>query len=253
MRSRRFPAAAFALASSTFLCAGIVPRVAFAQVLTQRPVDRERLPAGEQLVDAVVAVVELQSDERAPVFVLQSDVVLAARIELAARGGSPALAVPIDEDTFRAATEQVIGERLLEREAARARDAPPTMQMVGDESRRLDRRLAAAGGIAALLTATGSAADDLHLLVRRRVIVSGYLEGHLARSVEPSEADVRAAYDSERVGPYRAEGTPFAEVRAVIRVALIRDSFARAIRSYLQSISSRATIRSFVPERTVTL
>jgi hypothetical protein len=94
-----------------------------------------------------------------------------------------------------------------------------------------------------LVRALGLSEQDFETFVRRRLIVSRFLERHLARSIEPGETELRAAYENEQFGAFRAEGVPFAVARAEIREALMRQGYPRAIRSYLRSIGSRARIR----------
>lgn len=224
------------------------PRRAWAQYLNVEPVRRPPLASGERLVDEVVASVEIQGDTRPPVFVLASDVSLTLRYELVARGAPSPLTVPVDVSVSRAILEQVIGERLLERQAERAADPPPSVEEIAEERARMLGRLGSIGGVVPLVRAVGLRPSDFEALVRRRVVVSRYLQRHLARSVEPSEAELRAAYEEERVGAFRAEGVPFAVARAEIREALLRAGYPRAVRNYLRSVASRVRIRLWTSE-----
>ena len=220
----------------------LLPSVSAAQFLSVRPATRETLPSSETAVDDVAAAVEIEGDDRPPIFVLRSEVDLAMRFELAARGQRIPPAGQLAA-VSRSMLEQVIGERLLEREAARALDPEPTTDALEEEHTQLASRVAPAGGINGLIRSGGFGPGDFDKFVRRRLIVGQFLERHLLRSVEPTRAELRAAYDEERIAPYRAQNVPFQSVRADIRAVLIREGYARAIQAYLRSIGSRARVR----------
>jgi hypothetical protein len=226
----------------------MAPRTAGAQALSAAPERRPPLAPGERLVDEVVAALELEGDPRPPVFVLASDVALTLRFELASRGAPSPLTTAVDVSVSQAILALALGERLLEREAARAGDEPPTADEIEEERNMLAARLAPIGGVAPLLRAVGATPADFEAFVRRRLVVSRFLQRHLARSIEPSEVELRAAYDEERVGAFRAEGVPFAVARPEIREALIRHGYPRAVRSYLRSVGSRARVRVWTGE-----
>lgn len=219
------------------------PRRADAQFLNAPVESRPPLRGDAVRVDEVVAAIEIEGDDRPPVFVLASEVELSLRYELVTRGAPSPLTTGVDVTVSRSILEQVIGERLLERESQRAADPLPSAADIDDERTQVSSRLASVGGPAALARALGLSDDDFEVFVRRRLVVSRFLERHLARSVEPAESELHASYENEQFGAYRAEGVPFAVARQEIRDALIRIGYPRAIRSYLRSIGGRARIR----------
>lgn len=239
MKTRRRLAAA--LASMALVCA--VPLTARAQFLNAPAETRPPLRGDAVVVDQVVAAIEVEGDDRPPVFVLAGEIELSLRFELATRGAPSPLTTQVDVSVSRSILEQVIGERLLERESQRAADPLPSAADVDEERMQVSARLANIGGPAALVRAVGLSDDDFEEFVRRRLTVSRFLERHLARSVEPAESEIRAAYDNEQFGAFRAEGVPIAVARQEIRDALVRQGYPRAIRSYLRSIGGRARIR----------
>jgi hypothetical protein len=103
--------------------------------------------------------------------------------------------------------------------------------------------LAAVGGPERVLRGLGADDRDLDSTARRRVTVARYLRTHLESSVMPSDAEVRDAYNSERIEPFRARGMSLAMARPEIVDALIAAAYPRAIVAYLRSQSSRALIR----------
>lgn len=217
-----------------------------AQFLNVRPEPRPALPAGETMVDEVLAVVDLESDERAPVFVLASEVDLALRFELTVRGAPSPLSTAVDVTVTRGILEQVMGEKLLVREAMRAGDPMPSDAALAAERARWIPRLAVVGGLGALLRAVSAEPGDFDAFLRRRLWAAAFLQRHIARSIEPTEVELRAAYDEERFGAFRAEGVSFAVARHEIREELMRQNYPRAVRAYLRSISSRARVRLFL-------
>ncbi len=228
--SRAFPLA--------LLAAALVfsPRVAHAQFLNVPVETRASIRADAVIVDQVVATIEVEGDDRPPVFVLGSEVELSLRFELPPHS-------ELTATLRRGILEQVIGERLLEREAQRAGDAAPDAADIEDERMRVASHLASSGGPAALVRAIGLAEADFDAFVRRRLVVARFLEQHVARSIEPLESELRAAYENERFGAYRAEGVAFSVARHEIRESLVREGYPRAIRAYLRSLGGRAHIR----------
>ncbi len=219
------------------------PSIAHAQFLNA-PVETRGSVTGDSLVvDQVVAAIEIDGDDRPPVFVLASEVELDLRFELATRGAPSPLRTSVDVTVSRSVLEQAVGERLLEREAQRAGDPLPSEAEIEEEHVEMASHLANVGGPEALLRAVGLSDDDFEVFVRRRLIVSRFLARHLARSIEPAESELRASYENEQFGAYRAQGVPFAVARAEIRAQLMRTGYPRAIRSYLRSIGARARIR----------
>jgi hypothetical protein len=221
----------------------LVPALAHAQFLNVTPETRPPARPDAVRVDEVVAAIELEGDERPPVFVLASEVELSLRFELATRGAPSPITTQVHVSVSRGILEQSVGERLLEREAARAGDPLPSDADVDEERMLVATRLANIGGPEAFVRALGLSDDDFEVFVRRRLIVSRFLEHHLARSIEPSEAELRAAYEQEQFGAYRAEGVAFNVARHEIRENLMRQGYPAAIRSYLRSLGGRAHIR----------
>ena len=229
-------------AALVVLGVAVLPSAGRAQFSTVSIESRAPLRGSRAVVDEVVASIATDVT-RPPVFVLASEVELTLRFELATRGAPSPLTIEVDETVSRAMLEQVLGERLLERESLRVGDPRPTDEQVTAERVLLTERLAPIGGPDALLAAVGADASDFTEFVRRRVQVAQFLERHLARAIEPTESELRAAYTEERFGAYRAEGVGFAIARPEIRTALMRQGYPAAIRGYLRSLGGRATIR----------
>lgn len=223
---------------ASVLCAAVylAPKAVRAQFLNVAIETRAPTREDAVTVDEVVATIEVEGDDRPPVFVLESEVELSLRFELMAGERATSLA-------RRGMLEQVIGERLLEREAQRAGDAAPSATEIEEERLEVSSRLASTGGPMELVRSLGLSDGDVEAFVRSRLVVARFLERHIARSIEPLESELRAAYETEQFGAYRAEGVPFGVARHDIRDHLVRLGYPRAIRAYLRSLGGRAQIR----------
>lgn len=216
-----------------------------AQLSGVEPVVRSPLAPGEAPVDAVVASMEVEGDE-APQFVLASEFELLLRMELLVRGAPDALHVAVDESVRGPVLEQLVGERLVVREAERSGEGAPDPARLHAERRWLLDRMAPTGGADALLAATGATAEELDLLIRQRVVATQYLVAHNPRSIEPSEVDLRRTHQSGRFAALYPDGASLAVARRVLREALVRSSLPAAERLFYRALGSRVRVRVFV-------
>ena len=79
-----------------------------------------------------------------------------------------------------------------------------------------------------LLDATGASTADFDRLVLRRTMALRYLLARNARLLEPSEAELHAAFESPRYADLRATGTTFNAARAQVRQDLLRQGLPSA-------------------------
>ncbi len=224
-------------------CLGLV--LAGAPVLAQPQVTepaRAVVASGERVVDEVVASIEIDGDDGPPVFVYASELRVSVRSILASSGFPGALGAEVHESVTGSVLNDLLGEKLLEREARRSDDPIPDAREV---LAGVDRFFAQLGGNTAedFLRATAAGRATVEQSVRRRLAVTAYLRAHQARLLEPSDSEVRAAFDAGRFAPYRNEGTRFTQVRDEIRERLAAAAMPRAVRSILRAMGARVRIR----------
>ncbi|MBL8682856.1 MAG: hypothetical protein JNK05_27065 [Myxococcales bacterium] len=219
----------------------VFARPASAQPQVTEP-PRSSLPRGERPVDEVAASIEIDGDDGPPVFVYASELRVAVRSILASSGYPGALDATVHESVTGSILNDLLGEKLLERESRRSDDPVPNPS---DVLAGVERFFSQLGGNtpADFLRATGAGRATVEAAVRRRLAVSFYLRAHQSRLLEPSDAEVRAAFDSGRFAPYRSEATRFAQVRDEIRERLAAAAMPRAVRSIVRAMGGRVRIR----------
>ncbi len=224
------------------LCAILcVPALCWAQPQVTE-LARGPLATGERAIDEVVASIEIEGDDGPPVFVYATELRVSVRAILASSGYPGALTASVHESVTGAVLNDLLGEKLLEREARRSDDPLPNPQ---DVYAGVERFLSQLGGNApeAFFRATGGGRATVEAAVRRRMAVTLFLRAHQARLLEPSDTEVRAAFDAGRFAPYRNGGTRFSQVRDEIREQLAAVAMPRAVRSILRAMGGRVRIR----------
>jgi len=203
---------------------------------------RAPLAPGERELDEVVASIEIEGDDGPPVFVYATELRVAVRLLLASSGYPNALTERVHESVTGYVLNDLLGEKLLEREARRSDDPMPDTREVLLE---LDRLLERLGSVTPeeFFVATRTGRATVEAAVRRRMVVMQYLRAHQARLLEPSEAELRAAFEAGRFAPYRNGGTRYAQVREEIREKLVAAAVPRAVRSILRAMGGRVRIR----------
>ncbi|MDO9018272.1 MAG: hypothetical protein Q8S73_23960 [Deltaproteobacteria bacterium] len=218
--------------------------VALAQLSGAEAVTRPGTPPTETPLDAVLVSIEPESDPT-PRFVLQSDFVLLLRTELATRGAPGALRVGVDATVSLPVLEQLMAETVVVREAQRAGlDAVEPDELAAARAQLIDR-MAPAVTIDALLRETGTSAPELDALLRRRVVAERYLLSRRPELLEPSEEEMRAAFEQERFRALAGDGATSSGGRAAVRRELVRRALPRALRQYLRALGSRVRVRRF--------
>lgn len=225
----------------------LLPFALLAQIYGADPVARPPLPEGETAVDQVVATLEPENESN-PRFVLQSEFAMLLRVELVIHHAPDPLHIRVDSTTWQPVLEQLMGEILVAREAERSgmRDA----DLAEDRARLrawMVARLGGDDGLRALLDATGNAPSEFDALVRRRALAARYLVARQPRLIEPSDTDLRDAFEAGRFRALYAADATLATARDAIREELIRASLPQALRQYLRALGSRVRIRVFRP------
>lgn len=228
-----------AAAALTLLLGG-----ALAQLVGTEAVTLPSTPPAETALDAVLVSIEPESDPT-PRFVLQSEYVLLLRTELATRGAPGALSVAVDVTVSLPVLEQLMAETVVVREAQRAGLDGVEPDELAAARALLVARMAPAVTIEALLRETGTSAPELDALLRRRVVAERYLLSRRPELLEPTEEEMRAAFEQDRFRALAGDGTTSSEGRAAVRRELVRRALPRALRQYLRALGSRVRVRRF--------
>jgi hypothetical protein len=192
-------------------------------------------------IDGVAAAIGGGAGETADV-ILQSDVELRARLLLLGRDPNQALHLELPSGLLSAALRELIGEKLIAREAERVQITRPTLAMVAQEKQRL---VASAGGLLAvqtLLRAVGANPAELDGMAERRALVGAFLRANLEGTtlITDREIDAQITQDRERYA-----GLNPAMVRAQVRAILARATLARNIERWVRVLRARVPVRIY--------
>lgn len=199
--------------------------------------------AGATRVEGVAAAIGGGTGETAEM-ILHSDVELRARMLLLGRDREQALAGELPRGLLAASLRELIGERLIAREAERVQITRPTAASLAEERQRM---LAAAGGVervTALLSRLGARSSELDATVQRRALVGAFLRANLEGTtvISEREVDERVAQDAARFA-----GRDPALVRAEVRAGLARLALARNIERWVRVLRARVQVRIYPP------
>ncbi|HKU42958.1 MAG TPA: hypothetical protein VJR89_32585 [Polyangiales bacterium] len=192
-------------------------------------------------VEGVAAAIGGTSSESADV-ILQSDVELRARMLLLGRDRDSALHGELPSGLLSAALRELIGERLIAREAERVQITRPTQTLVAQEKQRL---LASAGGaerVWSLLDRLGASPAELDSMAERRALVGAFLRANLESTSAVTEREIDESIARERE---RWAGRDPASVREEVRAQLSRASLARNIDRCVRVLRARVPVRIY--------
>lgn len=192
-------------------------------------------------IEGVAAAIGGRAGESADVL-LQSDVELRARMLLLGRDLEQALHSELPQGLVSAALRELIGEKLIAREAERVQITRPTQAMVQQEKQRL---LLSAGGAErfwALLDRLGANPAELDVMAERRALVGAFLRANLEGTtvITEREIDQHIAQDRARYAGRNPIG-----VRAEVRALLARAALARNIERWVRVLRARVPVRIY--------
>ncbi len=228
-------------AIAAILAGFLLPSIAQTQPIVSEPV-RVALPQNETLRDQAVASITIAGDDGPPVFVYESELRVGVRALLASSGAPDPLTIEVHESVTGSVLNDLIGEKLLERESLRSDD--PALAEV--EVRRAVQLLAQRMGpitLAQLAAACGTTTDTIVEGLYRKSRVAQYLRLHQERLLEPAESEIRSAFERGRFGPYPEGSTDYRSVRVLIRDRLSAEAMPRAVRSVLRAMGPNVRIR----------
>lgn len=196
----------------------------------------ERVP-----VDRVVAVVGVGSLEA---HVLESDVELRALMRRLWIRDARGLHAPLTAEERQGALEELLGELLVEREAARVGVTAPGAADVERERTRLRTSLGGDDAFGALTRRFRLAPAEVQTMVTRRALVAAFLRANLEGATEVSDAEVQRVYGSAE-HPFGS--APLEQVRDVLRAWLQQRAIDRAVARWVNVLETRLRVQVFAP------
>jgi hypothetical protein len=192
-------------------------------------------------VEGVAAAIGGEAGEPADV-ILQSDVELRARLLLLGRDERSALHLELPSGLLGAALRELIGEKLIAREAERVQITRPTQAMVAQERQRL---IASAGGaerVQELLATVGASPAELDVMAERRALVGAFLRANLEGTTVITDREIDAQIARERG---RFTGQDLVTMRAQVRAMLARATLTRNIERWVRVLRARVPVRIY--------
>lgn len=223
------------------LRAALVALLAVAPSVARAQIDAVR---GGVRAEGIAAVVGGTAPGPDVDVILQSDVDLRARIHLAGQVEGPLPTGPIPVELMRATLDEIVGESLIAREAARVRIAEPSAEEVAEEMMRLERRAGGADRLEKILRMLGTSRRELDAVARRRAAVQAFLRANLEGSTVIRDAELERVHEA---GNHPYEGRPLEEVADELRAWLSRRALQRAVRRWVAVLRARTSVRLLAP------
>jgi len=216
-----------------------------AAVLAQAPGAPARSPRVR--VDGLAAVVGGLTPGAGADTLLRSDVELRVRVRLA--GQAPQSPLPLGAlpaGLVRATLDELVGELLIAREAARVRIRPPLPAEVQREREHIESEAGGAERLTELLRVLGAAATEIDVMARRRAAVSAFLTANLEGTTEISDAEVERIYLS---GEHPFVDMTLDEAREPVRIWAAQAALERAVARWVGVLRARTPFRIVLRER----
>jgi hypothetical protein len=191
-------------------------------------------------VEALVAIVGAETPVEGTDLVLLSDVELRARLDLGPEGVSlgPTRAL------LAATLEEIVGELLIAREAARLHATDPTDGDIRAQRDRLVQTLGGEARLRALLGAVHATDAEIDAIARRRAYVDAFLRANLEGSTTISDARVEEVFAS---GEHPFASMTFDEAREPLRAWLAVRTLADDVARWVTVLRQRTIVRVLVP------
>ncbi len=233
-------AVSMALPSGRATSSGLGPAAALAQA-SAAPARRLRVR-----VDGLAAVVGALAPGAGADTLLRSDVELRVRVRLA--GQAPQSPLPLGAlpaGLVRATLDEIVGELLIAREAARVRIRPPLPADVQRERERIESEAGGAERLAELLRVLGASATEIDVMARRRAVVSAFLTANLEGTTEISDAEVERIFLS---GEHPFVDMTLDEAREPVRIWAAQAALERAVARWIGVLRARTPFRIVLRE-----
>ena len=192
-------------------------------------------------VDGLAAVVGALTPGAGADTLLRSDVELRVRVRLA--GQAPESPLPLGvlpAGLVRATLDEIVGELLIAREAARVRIRLPLPADVLREREHIESEAGGAARLTELLRVLGASATEIDVMARRRAVVSAFLTANLEGTTEISDAEVGRIFLS---GEHPFVDMTLDEAREPVRIWVAQAALERAVARWIGVLRARTPFR----------
>jgi hypothetical protein len=200
----------------------------------------EPVVAGATRVDGLVAVVGALAPAPGVITILRTDVELRARVALAGAGVLDAAFASLSSSLLAATLDELIGEALIAHEADRLALEEPNAAALRAERKRFEQKAGGTARLIELMRTLGVQQRELEALVRRRAVVSAFLEGNLEGTLDVTAGELERAYNEEE-HPFRDR--PLEEVREPLRSWVSQRRLERFVARWVKSLGDRTPHR----------
>jgi hypothetical protein len=214
----------------------VMPVLAVAQVPGEEPSSVAPAPAGDQVVDRVVAIVEGQ-------VLTLSELEFETRVALIQRGAMQAAAARLDEETLKGALELAINQRLQVQGADRLEAFTAEQAEVDERVAAFRDRFDTEAGFQAFLAHYGADLRQLTEVLTRSVRAERILDSRIRPRAQVGEAELLRYYQ-QHASEY-PEGYP--TVKARLREKLVRERYSALAAEELNQARASAQVRRVAP------
>jgi hypothetical protein len=176
----------------------------------------------------------------APRFVYERQLAFEARLEALAEGEVHEGDAPFRQRHLRAALDRHIAETVLESETIRPAPAETEIRARIEQARlALIERVGGLVPLKEAAVAEGIADWELLRLLRRQALASLYLDRMVAPMLEPSDAELRQVYRTQRT-PFA--GKPFGEAEPALRRWYVGTRLEAALANFYDGLRGRLSL-----------
>jgi hypothetical protein len=171
--------------------------------------------------------------------VLLSDVELRAHLDL----GPSGLTTTPTRALYAATLDEIIGELLIAREAARLSASEPSEADVRTQRDRLVATLGGESALSTLLARLGAEREEIDVIARRRAVVEAFLRANLAGTTTVSDARVEEVFAS---GDHPFAGMTLDQARESLRAWIAVRALDQDVARWVTVLRQRTTVRVLV-------
>lgn len=202
----------------------------------------EETGSGERIVDRVVAVVGAAGDRGEDLrIVTDFELEVEAQLVLAERAHSVDIALgrPLPERLRASVLETIINYLLIESEASRLALVSVSDSEVDSERRVIERRAGGEGALEQLRQSTGAPVELIDTIIRRRALVSLFIQRNIQLVAPITELDVDEAYAR---GDHPFGDRPLEEIRSSIETYLTARRQRERLTQWLEEARRRSRV-----------
>ena len=147
---------------------------------------------------------------------------------------------PLPQTLQQAVLDELIGEMLLRREAARVRTRLPSATEIAVEVRRMEEESGGAQKVALLLTRLGIKESELSPIALRRALIGLFLHSNTEGTAQISDAEVARVFAQ---GNHPFVGRNLDDVREEMRALIARHALERDVARWVLLLRGRTIVR----------